>query len=105
MTSAAKVMASANHVPARLEPYYSIIQAHFDVPRSPKELSALYTADDAVWNTNGWTAQLLEKLLTEIHQHNPAVSREQLRRADCAAAGHSDWHRKLAVACAELVGR
>lgn len=93
------------HVPARLQPYYDLIQAHCDERRSAQQLSSLYNATDPVWQTNGWTALLLDRLLVEIRKHDPEVAREDLRRVDLLAAGHTDWHRKLSLSCAELAAR
>lgn len=91
-----------SYVPERLQPFHRMIQAYFDVRRTAETLSALYLEIDPVWQCNGWTAGLLEKLLVEIHKQNPSVTREDLRRRDVLAAGHSDWHRRLALSCAEL---
>jgi len=92
------------HVPDRLQPYHAMIQAHCDVRRSATDLASLYAEMDPVWKVNRWTAQLLEQLLAEVRKRCPGVSLDQIRRADALAAGHTDWHRKLALGCAELAG-
>lgn len=89
-------------VPTDFQPYYGIISAYASARIAEGDSDRLYLERDVEWACTLWVAGLLKLLLAAINQANPAVTPAQVRLADRCAAGHCDWHRKLAFYCSEL---
>lgn len=88
-------------VPARLQPYYQLVGRHLDTAIPSSQATDAFRLDEK-WEIPSMYVPMMEDLLSAVRARNPAVTVEQLRRADTLSSGHVDYQRKLSLYCAEL---